>query len=281
MSQRLRFGVAPTVASPFRGSTTANQRQTGEELIEGAVASSEEVPSLNLELLFTRIEQRMASEQSSNARQPTATPLIIPHEQRYPPEQQERAEESRAIWQVHNKYIVSQIRGGLLIVDQHAAHERILYEKAIANFDKDLPSSQQLLFPQTIQFGTHDYVVMKTLLPYLEKLGFDVKLFGRNTVVVEGIPADVRVGKETTILHDVLEEFKRNEHHGMTDARETLAKSFACKAAIKAGDRLKTTEMISLIDQLFAVSMPYVCPHGRPVLIKLPLEELDRRFGRT
>jgi DNA mismatch repair protein MutL len=190
-------------------------------------------------------------------------------------------QDHRAIWQVHDKYIIAPIRGGLLIVDQHAAHERILYEKAMANFEKDLPSTQQLLFPQTIQFGAHDYTLVKELLPHLEKLGFDVKLFGKNTVVVEGIPADVRVGKETTILQDVVDEYKKDEHAETMDARDVVAKSFACKAAIKAGDRLNAVEMVSLIDQLFAMQMPYVCPHGRPVLMKITLEELDRRFGRT
>ncbi|MBI2619878.1 MAG: DNA mismatch repair endonuclease MutL [Ignavibacteriales bacterium] len=187
----------------------------------------------------------------------------------------------RAIWQVHNKYILSQIKTGLMIVDQHVAHERILYEKSLANFENSLPSSQQLLFPQTLQMAPADYVLVKELLPHLETLGFVLKLFGKNTIVIEGIPADVRVGSEGKILQDLLDEFKQNEHHATIDARDNLAKSFACKAAIKAGDRLNTQEMISLIDQLFLTSMPYVCPHGRPVVVKISIDELDRRFGRT
>ena len=187
----------------------------------------------------------------------------------------------RAIWQVHDKYIVSQIKTGIMIIDQHVAHERILYERARANFEDSLPSSQQLLFPQTIALSPADFVLAKELAPHLERLGFDIKPFGRNTVVIEGIPADVRVGGEEKILQDLLDEFRNNEHEMKLDARDNLAKSFACKAAIKAGDRLNTAEMISLIDQLFATAMPYVCPHGRPVIIKIAIEELDRRFGRT
>lgn len=190
-------------------------------------------------------------------------------------------EEGRAIWQVHNKYILSQIKTGLMIVDQHVAHERILYERALANFENNLPSSQQLLFPQTIEMTAGDHELVKDLMPHFERLGFVVKIFGKNTIVIEGIPADVRVGNEGKILQDVLDEFRNNEHHAKIDARDNVAKSFACKAAIKAGDRLSTTEMISLIDQLFLTSMPYVCPHGRPVVMKISLEELDRRFGRT
>ncbi|MCX6143403.1 MAG: hypothetical protein NTZ35_09295, partial [Ignavibacteriales bacterium] len=220
-------------------------------------------------------------------------PTDTDHRQQPPPERvvqhlpigsagdQLSIQDGKPIWQVQNKYILSQIRTGLLIVDQHVAHERILYEKAIANFENNLPTTQQLLFPQTIQLSASDYTLAKDLIPHLEKLGFDLKLFGKNTVVIEGIPADVRVGSEAQILQDVLDEYRNNEHTETMDARDNLAKSFACKAAIKAGDRLNTTEMLVLIDQLFATRMPYVCPHGRPIVVKISVDELDRRFGRT
>ena len=189
--------------------------------------------------------------------------------------------DNRPIWQAHNKYIISQIRNGLMIIDQHVAHERIIYERVLANFENSLPSSQQLLFPETIDLGASDYSLVKELLPDLIRLGFDIRLFGKNTVVIDGIPADVRIGSEKKILQEVLDEFKNNEHAGVKDVRDNLAKSFACKAAIKAGDRLNVTEMIALIEHLFLTKMPYVCPHGRPVIIRIPLEELDKRFGRT
>jgi DNA mismatch repair protein MutL len=189
--------------------------------------------------------------------------------------------ESKPIWQAHNKYIISQIHNGLMIIDQHAAHERILYERVMANFENTLPSSQQLLFPETVDLGASDYSLAKELLPDLVRLGFDMRLFGKNTVVIDGIPADVRIGNEKKILQEVLDEFKNNEHTGVKDVRDNLAKSFACKAAIKAGDRLNITEMVVLIEHLFLAKMPYVCPHGRPVILRIPLEELDKRFGRT
>ncbi|OGU43840.1 MAG: hypothetical protein A3G43_04130 [Ignavibacteria bacterium RIFCSPLOWO2_12_FULL_56_21] len=189
--------------------------------------------------------------------------------------------EARAIWQIQNKYIISQVRSGLVIVDQHVAHERILYERVLANFENSLPVIQQLLFPQTLELPAGDYALVKDLEPHLRQLGFDLKVFGRNTVVIEGIPADVKPGSEQKILTDVLEDFKANEHASVIDVRDRLAKSFACKAAIKAGDPLNAQEMTVLIEQLFLTNMPYVCPHGRPVVIRIPVEELDRRFGRT
>lgn len=189
--------------------------------------------------------------------------------------------ETRPIWQLHNKYILSQVRTGIIIIDQHVAHERILYEKAVAGFENNLPSTQQLLFPQTVELTASDYALVEELQPHLQGLGFGLKLFGKNTIVIEGIPVDVRVGNERRILQDVLDEYRHIEQEVKLDVRDRLAKSFACKAAIKAGDRLKPEEMVHLVDQLFATSMPYVCPHGRPVVIRLSIEELDKRFGRT
>jgi DNA mismatch repair protein MutL len=188
---------------------------------------------------------------------------------------------NRAIWQIHNKYIFSQVRSGVMIVDQHAAHERILYERVLANFKNSLPTPQQLLFPQTVELSVSDYLLLKDLMPYMEQLGFDMKLFGKNTVIIDGIPADVRVGNERKILEDLLDEFRSNEHSTTVDVRDRLAKSFACKAAIKSGDRLTPIEMVALIDTLFLTETPYVCPHGRPTMVKVSTEELDRRFGRT
>ncbi len=194
---------------------------------------------------------------------------------------QDGASGNRAIWQIHNKYIFSQVRSGVMIVDQHAAHERILYERVLANFKNSLPTSQQLLFPQTVELSANDYLLLKDLMPHMERLGFDLRLFGKNTVIIDGIPGDVRIGNERRILEDLLDEYRRNENATTTDVRDNLAKSFACRAAIKSGDRLTPNEMVSLIDMLFLTEMPYSCPHGRPTMVKVSTDELDRRFGRT
>lgn len=273
---RLRFLGPQTTQMDFAGSTTH----------EGPA------PEIDLGRVFRRVERRIGDDVfqrdgeatfPADVQRPAAgtTERILQHKPIGPGGEQVPFQEGKPIWQVQNKYILSQIRTGLLIVDQHVAHERILYEKAISNFENNLPTTQQLLFPQTAQLTASDYTLVKELIPHLEKLGFDLKLFGKNTVVIEGIPADVRVGSEAQILQDVLDEFRNNEHAQDIDARDNLAKSFACKAAIKAGDRLNTTEMLVLIDQLFATQMPYVCPHGRPVVVKISVDELDRRFGRT
>jgi DNA mismatch repair protein MutL len=184
------------------------------------------------------------------------------------------------LWQLHNKYILSQIKNGLMIVDQHVAHERVLYERALDRFQRGMRASQQLLFPCTAVFPPDDYSLIAELIPHLDKLGFDIKPFGKNTVLIEGVPTDVRPGHEQSILEEMLGLYKEYRRDTPTDVRDNLAKSFSCRSAVKAGDTLSETEMRSLIDQLFATKMPYVCPHGRPVLLRIPIDELDRRFGR-
>ncbi len=182
---------------------------------------------------------------------------------------------------LHNKYILTQIKSGLMIIDAHVAHERILYEVAMQSFEANIPFAQHLLFPQTVNLDPADYQLMKELEPYLTNLGFEIKFQAKNKIVIVGIPSDVKVEYEVETLLEILNEYRKNEQHNQLEVRDNLAKSFSCKAAIKAGDKLTEKEMRILVDKLFATSMPYVCPHGRPIVIKIPLEEFDKRFGRT
>lgn len=189
--------------------------------------------------------------------------------------------ETSFIIQLHNKYILSQIKSGLMIIDQHVAHERILYEKALAKLDANMPFSQQLLFPIKVQFDLASYEILKELDPMITKLGFKIKYLPKNYILVEGVPEDFKSGSEEKLLREFISEYINNRNNEKLEERDNLAKSYSCKAAIKAGDKLSEKEMRLLIDQLFSTTMPYVCPHGRPIVIKIPLEEFDRRFGRT
>lgn len=189
--------------------------------------------------------------------------------------------ETPFIVSLHNKYILSQIKSGLMIIDAHVAHERILYEKALQSFDANIPFAQHLLFPQTIKLDPADYQLAKDLEPYLTNLGFALKFKNKNVVEIVGIPSDLKTEHEVETLLGILQEYRKNEQEKQLETRDNLAKSFSCKAAIKAGDKLNENEMRILVDKLFATSMPYVCPHGRPIVIKIQIEELDKRFGRT
>ncbi|MBE0643164.1 MAG: DNA mismatch repair endonuclease MutL [Bacteroidetes bacterium] len=189
--------------------------------------------------------------------------------------------DTQFLWQLHNKYIFTPIKSGLMIIDQHVAHERILYEKGLAALQDNASFAQQLLFAHTFRVSPGDYAMLEELRDELSRLGFTLTLTSPDSVTVEAVPQDVRPGMEESILEEMLEQYKEYQHAGITDRRHNVAASYGCRAAIKAGDKLSAAEMQTLIDQLFATSNPYVCPHGRPIVIRLQLDELDRRFGRT
>ena len=189
--------------------------------------------------------------------------------------------ETTFLIQLHNKYILSQIKSGLMIIDQHVAHERILYERALSRMEANLPFTQQLLFSIKIQFDLASYEILKELDPMISKLGFKIKYLPKSYVTIEGVPDDIKSGSEEKLLREFIIEYLNNQKEKQLEEKDNVAKSYSCKAAIKAGDKLSEKEMRLLIDQLFATTMPYVCPHGRPIVIKISLEEFDRRFGRT
>ena len=196
-------------------------------------------------------------------------------------EKLERAEGEPLLWQLHNRYVLTQIRSGLMILDQHAAHERILYEHALQSMQSGFGMSQQLLFPHTLDFNPADFELLKELLPDLRSLGFDIEVFSGRSVVVRGVPADIPPGDERLILDDILQQYKNYQSDLQIKGRDNLAKSIAHRSAIKSGDTLTAKEMRTLIDQLFLCEMPYASPHGRPTIIKISIDELDKRFGRS
>ncbi len=183
------------------------------------------------------------------------------------------------IWQVHNKYILSQINNGIAIIDQHVAHERILYEEALRDMDENKGTSQQLLFPETKEFSADDYNVLVDIIPSLNTLGFRLREFGPHTVLVEAVPTGMRGGSEGAILKEIIDYYRENRVFDYSPSKR-LAASYSCKAAVKAGDPLTEEEMRVLVDQLFATENPFYCPHGRPIIINLSIDELDKRFER-
>lgn len=185
------------------------------------------------------------------------------------------------IWQFQRKYIMYQLESTLMIIDQHAAHERILYEQAIERLNSNANLTQQLLIPIYIELNPVDYEVARTIEAELGSLGFEIELQSKRKVKIKGIPSDVRIGDEGKILQELIDQYKEYDIKLNLEKRDNLAKSYACKHAIKAGDYLSEGEMLNLIDKLFSVKMPYVCPHGRPTIVKLSMDELDKMFYRT
>jgi len=187
----------------------------------------------------------------------------------------------RELWQLHATYILAPVRGGLVIVDQHAAHERVLYEQARARLEGQRGASQQLLFPALIDLSRDQFELLLELGPSLQQLGWDLAPLGPPTVVIRGIPSGLREERPGPLLQDMLDGVAEDTGRGAhDDVTERLARSYACHAAVRAGDALTQEEMRVLLDRLFATSRPHGDPHGRPTFVRLELDELHRRFGR-
>ena len=183
------------------------------------------------------------------------------------------------MWQVHKKYIISELNSGLVVIDQHVAHERVLYEECLQAFESKIMSSQTLLFPEEIEFSKEEYDILLEIFPYLKKIGFKIVETENSKLVVEATPSDISWGEEKKIIKEIIDEFISTRKK-YSSYKEALAASFACKAAVKAGDQMSKDEMVMLVNRLFSTEHPYYCPHGRPIIMQLSLEELDRRFER-
>jgi len=186
-------------------------------------------------------------------------------------------------WQLHRTYIVTQIRGGLVLIDQHNSHERILYNQAKlaveASGQGGVPT-QQLLFPAHLELTPGQIQAWQTHAEQLTQMGFTIEAFGGQSILVQGIPASLKNWNEGRLLLDILDDLAWDDKPSQENQVDLLA-SFACHGAVRAGEPLTIPEMQSLVDQLFATDTPLSCPHGRPTLIQFSLAELEKRFGRT
>lgn len=192
-----------------------------------------------------------------------------------------RTEHRKQFFQIHNRYVVSQIHSGFILIDQQAAHERILFEQYLEQLDQQKGSSQQSLFPVTIELQPADFALMTELLPELQTLGFQLRPFGKTTYIIDGIPADLGNNvNEAMLIEKLLEDVKNNRSDLQLDKRANIAKSLARSAALKAGTALSNEEMAELIDKLFACQSPNISVNGKPTLVTFSLQELMEKFDK-
>ncbi len=225
------------------------------------------VPSPNQLALFVPALTPAEAEDASEEEAADAVPV----ESRY------------ALWQVHDTYILAETRSGLIIIDQHSAHERILFEHLMRAFDGGGETSQRLLFPLTLRLSPSEYSVVEDLQALFRQAGFEVEPFGGRTVIVHSAPNPHPYFDAERCLRDMIAELAEGSEltRAATNQYERLAMTFACKGAVKAGQRLAPEEMRRLFDELFGTELPYHDVHGRPTVVRLSLSELERRFGRT
>lgn len=181
-------------------------------------------------------------------------------------------------WQLHNRYIASQTRSGMCLIDQHAAHRRVIYEQTMQAIESSLPSTQQLLFAQTVDFSATDFALLKEKHDLIQRMGFNVELLSGNTAMISGVPADIDIGNEEEILTSVLQQYRELGGRKSLDAREKMVIAFSCRAAVDRGKKLTYIEMEALVDQLFACDEPFTDPLDCPTLVYMPLEEIESRF---
>ncbi|MBL0310090.1 MAG: DNA mismatch repair endonuclease MutL [Bacteroidetes bacterium] len=217
-------------------------------------------------------ERMMPSSKSAHRDQTSA--ISIPDEH----DEHEVIKEAVPPHQLHNRYIVSQIKSGFILIDQQAAHERIMYERYLKLLEKHKNETQRQLFPQSLELSASDAQIMLEILPEVNNLGFEIQEFGKNTFVIHGFPADILQGDEKKMVEELIEQYKMNATISRLSKRENLARSLAQSSAIKAGKTLGQEEMKTLIDELFACQKPYHAPNGRFTVISFSNEEMEKRF---
>ena len=192
-----------------------------------------------------------------------------------------RFRDLRVIGQYQDIYIMCESRQDLILIDQHAAHERILYEK-LSGYAKSQIESQGLLLPETIELNFREATVLEKMLPQLLELGFEIEPFGGQTYVIKSMPALLDSHDIKTLLVEIVEKKLENQSHDMAETvLDDCIKLMACHGAIRANQRLNSEQIRTMLTQLDACSNPSNCPHGRPTWIKLSKGFFEKAFKRV
>lgn len=186
----------------------------------------------------------------------------------------------KKILQLKQKYLILPVKSGMMVIDQKRAQERILFERFIEVMQSEKVATQQILFPYTFELNPADTGLFKEILPDVTSLGFDIREFGKDTFIINGIPGILESSSPVDLVEKLLEEFKTSPVDARERVREQVAISLAKASATDYGVELQPEEMDHLVDQLFACSSPNFSPDGKPVLTIIPMEEIEKHFGR-
>jgi DNA mismatch repair protein MutL len=184
---------------------------------------------------------------------------------------------SKQLYQLHNTFIIRPLKSGFMLIDQNAAHQRILFEQFLNSFDQKEPLVQTLLFPQNINLSIRDSEMLLAILPELNAMGIDIREFGNNSFIIHGLPVEMTGMNEQKLIEDLLEQYLQGMGLKL-DIRQNIAKSLAFQSAIKSGKSLSQPEMLSIADNLFACEYPFMAPNGKKTCVKIELAELLKRF---
>jgi DNA mismatch repair protein MutL len=268
-------GVREAVIAAIRR-TLESDRSSWQEQFRGPTVP--EVPFVR------RAETMMPSNNVAQSSFPVEMRGLAATDDHFSPNEERRpvAEHQFRILGILNKlYVLMENAEGLVLVDQHAAHERILFEELRRRMEEKGVPSQRLLLPQVIELAPRDAEWIERNLPTLQKMGLGVEEFGRHTFKLESLPPFLSGADPDRLLQDVIDSLKSasNSSSPLRLGEEMIAKT-VCRHAVKANDLLRQPEVEKLIRDLLECELPYCCPHGRPTMIQISLGELERKFGR-
>ncbi len=182
-------------------------------------------------------------------------------------------------YQLHQKYIISPIKSGFIMIDQYRAHSRILFDELINNWSDNVVKSQQLLFPESFEISATDMVYFNEIEDKLKTVGFDLTVKDNKIINVTGIPVDYENESPKLLIETILDKFKVSQQKEDVDFKTVCAKTFANAKAIKKGVKLTIEEMQHLIDELFGSSNPQISPNGKTIIVTYSLEEITKKFN--
>lgn len=240
-------------AVPYENPPLALKRETMSKVSHSSVSSQDQADTL-----YEGKKDMAKAEQDVQTRIPELTPLA----------------------QVHGTYIVAQSEDSLFLIDQHAAHERVYYERFRRELEREKREQQDLLFPIHIELTAEESEALKERHTLLDQVGIQLEPFGPETYIVRSHPVWFPDGEEEALIRELIDWVLRHRSFSLVDLREEGAKQMACKAAIKANRHLRHDEMQSLLVDLREASNPFTCPHGRPILIEFTLYEMEKMFKR-
>lgn len=194
--------------------------------------------------------------------------------------EQEPADQHENLMQLHHQFIIREVKSGLMVIHQQAAHERILFEKFLSQINAQTGESQQCLFPQAIQFNSSDFALILEMEQEIHALGFRFEIFGKNTLMVNGVPAGISPGREKDLFEGLMDQFKSNQAELSLPIQENLARALAKRSAIRTGDKLTIEEMKSLVRSLFACKAPGYSPDGDTTYFIFDLGKFGMYFKR-
>lgn len=187
--------------------------------------------------------------------------------------------ENADYWQIFNKYIIVHLKDRIILVDQHNAHERILFEQNLKKFAQSKPN--KLLFETKLNLSPTEFALVMELQEELKEIGFEIIINPPNEIVIISVPDSVAYGEEELVFRRIIDEYHSKYELSKISNKEKMLATMSCKSAIKTGENLSFLSMKQLVIDLFQCENPYLCPHGRPIILDMKLTELDKQFGRS